>query len=448
MNDLYDILITGGLLITMSEDMKILENAVIGIRDGRIALIETFKKDSTPSYRAKEIINATDCLVMPGLVNTHTHLPMVCFRGMADDLPLMEWLANHIWPAESKHVSREMVYAGSMLAMAEMILSGTTTFCDAYFHESSVANAAMDSGMRGILCQGFIDLPTPNEQSQMTEVAERFLNKWQGKSPLIIPALACHAPYSCSPATLTCIKDAARKAGVPYTIHVSETKEEVSISRERYGKWPFAHLRDLGVLDQQTIAVHCNWLVEEEMDIIRAYNVRVSHNPESNLKLAAGIAPIPKLLRKGVIVGLGTDGAASNNDLDLFGEMDMAAKIHKVVEMDPTVMDAVTVLKMATINGARVLGLDDRIGSIEVGKCADMIILDTTSPHWTPLFNPCSQLVYAASGADVKASIIGGKVIMRDRKLLTMDLPVVVKEVRNIAVHIAKDVSSQGLSFT
>ena len=442
MNETYDILITGGLLLTMSEDMKILEKSVIGIRDGRIVLIETFKKDNAPLYRAKETIDATDCLVMPGLVNTHTHLPMVCFRGMADDLPLMEWLANHIWPAESKHVSREMVYAGSMLAMAEMILSGTTTFCDAYFHESSVANATMDSGMRGILCQGFIDLPTPNEPSQMKEVAERFLNKWQGKSPLIIPALACHAPYSCSPATLTCIKDAARKAGVPYTIHVSETKEEVSIMKERYGKWPFVHLRDLGVLDQQTIAVHCNWLVEEEIDIICACNVRVSHNPESNLKLAAGIAPIPKLLRKGVIVGLGTDGAASNNDLDLFGDMDMAAKIHKVVEMDPTVMDAVTVLKMATIDGARVLGLDDRIGSIEVGKGADIIILDTTSPHWTPLFNPCSQLVYAASGADVRTSIIGGRTIMRDRKLLMMDLPVITKEVRNIAAYIAKEFSS------
>jgi 5-methylthioadenosine/S-adenosylhomocysteine deaminase len=226
--------------------------------------------------------------------------------------------------------------------------------------------------------------------------------------------------------------------GVPYTVHVSETKEEVSIIRKRYGKLPVAHLRDLNVLDRRTIAVHCNWIEEEEMDILSAFDVRVSHNPESSLKLAAGIAPIPKLLQKGVTVGLGTDGTASNNDLDLFGEMDTAAKIHKVAEMDSTVMNARTVLNMTTIDGARVLGLDDRIGSIEAGKSADIIILDTNKPHWIPLFNPYSQLVYAASGADVITSIIGGRVVMRDRKLLTMDLPMIMNEVRKIAAAIGK----------
>jgi 5-methylthioadenosine/S-adenosylhomocysteine deaminase len=442
MNAEYDILIAGGLLLSMSERVGIIENPVIGIRDGRIDLIETMKTDTGHSYRAKETLDATDCLVMPGLINTHTHLPMVCFRGMADDLSLMEWLQNHIWPAEAKHVNREMVYAASMLAIAEMILSGTTTFCDAYFYESSVAKAAMDSGMRGIVCQGFIDLPIPNDPSRITEVAERFIEKWQGKSPLLTPALACHAPYSCSPETLTSIKAVSTRAGVPYAVHVSETKEEVSIIRERYGKLPVAHLRDLNVLDRRTIAVHCNWLEEEEMDILSACDVTVSHNPESSLKLAAGIAPIPRLLQKGVTVGLGTDGAASNNDLDLFGEMDTTAKIHKVAEMDSTVMDARTVLKMTTIDGARVLGLDDRIGSIETGKSADIIILDTNKPHWIPLFNPYSQLVYAASGADVVTSIIGGRVVMRDRKLLTMDLPIIMKEVRKIAAAIGKDFST------
>ena len=442
MNTEYDIIITGGLLLTMSDDMKILENPVIGIRDGHIAFIETSQADTQNLYRAKETINAADCLIMPGLINTHTHLPMVCFRGIADDLPLMEWLQKHIWPMEAKHVSREMVYSGSMLAMAEMILSGTTTFCDAYFFESSVARAAMDSGMRGVVCQGFIDLPTQNESSNITAVANRFIEKWRTKSPLLIPALSCHAPYSCSPETLACIKDAARKADLPFTIHVSETRDEGSIIRKRYGKSPVIHLRDLGVLDDRTIAIHCNWLDEEEMDILRSFDVKVSHNPESSLKLAAGIAPIPKMLRKGITVGLGTDGAASNNDLDLFGEMDTAAKIHKAADLDSTVMDAETVLKMATKGGARVLGLEDRIGSIETGKCADIILLDMTAPHWIPLFNPYSQLVYAARGADVTTSIIGGRIVMRNRKMLTMDLPAVAMEVRKIAAAIAKERSS------
>lgn len=442
MNEEYDILVTGGLLLSMSDNVGIIENPVIGIRDGRISLLQTLQSSTRNSYRAKETLDATDRLIMPGLINTHTHLPMVCFRGMADDLPLMEWLQNYIWPAEAKYINREMVYVSAMLAIAEMILSGTTTFCDAYFHESSVARASMDSGMRGIVCQGFIDLPAPNDPSRIKEVAERFIEKWQGKGPLLIPALACHAPYSCSAETLTIIKDVARKADVPYTIHVSETREEVSIIRDRYGKLPVVYLRDLNILDKRTIAVHCNWLEEEEMDILGAFDVTVSHNPESSLKLAAGIAPIPKLLQKGITVGLGTDGAASNNDLDLFGEMGTAARIHKVAEMDPTVMDAVSVLKMATIDGARVLGLDERIGSIEAGKCADIIILDTNRPHWVPLFNPYSQLVYAASGADVVTSIIGGRMVMRERKILNMDLPVIMKEVRKITAAIGKDFSA------
>ena len=436
-NSEYDILITGGLLITMSKDMVILKDPVIGIRDGRIALIEKRQKDAAHSYRAKETIDVAGSLIMPGLINTHTHLPMVCFRGLADDLPLMEWLQNHIWPVEAKHVNREMVYAGAKLAIAEMILSGTTTFCDAYFYESSVAQAAADTGMRGIVCQGFIDLPNQSDPGKIKEVAERFIGKWQGKYPLIIPSLACHAPYTCSPETLSAVKDVARKADVLYNIHVSETRDEVSIIRERYGKSLVAHLRDLNLLDNRTLAVHCNWLDENEMDILQAHDVKVSHNPESSMKLAAGIAPIPRLMKRGVTVGLGTDGTASNNDLDLFGEMDTAAKIHKVTEMDPTVMDAKTVLKMATIDGARALGLEDRIGSIELGKQADIIILNATAPHWIPLFNPYSQLVYAASGADVNTSIIGGKTVMRDRKLLTMDLDSVTQEVRKIANQIS-----------
>jgi 5-methylthioadenosine/S-adenosylhomocysteine deaminase len=432
-NNRFDIIIEGGTLLTMSETMDVIDNPVIGIRDGKIAFIKRGDIDGGNSCTAKKVLCAHGSLIMPGLINTHTHLPMVCFRGLADDLPLMDWLHNHIFPAESKFVTREMVYRGAMLAIAEMILSGTTTFCDAYFYESEVARAAFDSGMRGVVSQGFIDFPEPTAPEKIADIAERFISKWQLKSPLIIPALACHSPYTCSPETLTSVKAAARRADVLYSVHVSETKEEVAIVRERFGKTPVQHLKDIDILDDRTLAVHCIWLHDYEMEMLHSLNVKVSHNPESSMKLAAGCAPIPIFIEKGIAVGLGTDGSASNNDLDMFREMGTAAKLHKVIQMDSTVMDAKTVLKMATINGAKALGLEDRIGSIEPGKFADLIIVDTKKPHLAPMHSYYSQLVYAASGADVKTSIIGGKVVMHDRELLLVDLPSIMQEVRSIA---------------
>ncbi len=436
-NNQFDIIIKGGTLLTMSETMDVIDNPVIGIRDGKIAFIKHGDIDGGNSYTAKKVLCAHGSLIMPGLINTHTHLPMVCFRGLADDLPLMDWLHNHIFPAESKFVTREMVYRGAMLAIAEMILSGTTTFCDAYFYESEVARAAFDSGMRAIVSQGFIDFPKPTDPDKIADIAESFISKWQFKSPLIIPALACHSPYTCSPQTLTSVKAAARKANVLYSVHVSETKDEVAIVKEKFARTPLQYLKDIDILDDRTLAVHCIWLQDYEIDILYSLNVKVSHNPESNMKLAAGCAPIPNFIERGIAVGLGTDGSASNNDLDMFREMDTAAKLHKVIQMNSTVMDAKTVLKMATINGAKALGLEDRIGSIEPGKFADLIIVDTKKPHLTPMHSYYSQLVYAASGADVKTSIIGGKVVMHDRELLLVDLPSIMQEVRSIAKSIA-----------
>jgi 5-methylthioadenosine/S-adenosylhomocysteine deaminase len=322
--------------------------------------------------------------------------------------------------------------------MAEMILSGTTTFCDGYFFESKIGEAAMQSGMRAVIAQGFIDFPTPDnpDSAQKTVVADKFLRQCQGLSPLITPAFFCHSPYTCSPDMLQSIKNAARNAGVLYLIHLLEQREEAEIIEKRYGKNPVAHLLDLGVLDEQTIAVHCNWLTTEDMSIFADLGVKVSHNPESSMKLAAGVAPIPEMLKRGITCGLGTDGAASNNDLDMFREMDTAAKIHKVMSLNPTVMNAETVLKMATINGARVLGQASRIGSIEIGKDADIILLDMNKPHLTPLYNYYSHLVYAASGADVKTSIIGGRIIMKNRKLLTIDVDEAMSSVHRIAANI------------
>jgi 5-methylthioadenosine/S-adenosylhomocysteine deaminase len=430
-----DIMIRGGILLTMADQPDIVEDPLIGIRNGRIAFVQPGAAGTMGQHAAREVIDASGSLIMPGLVNTHTHIPMVLFRGMADDLPLMNWLNNHIFPAEARFINRETVYSGSMLGIAEMILSGTTTFCDGYFFEGAVARAAIDAGMRGVVAQGFIDFPTPEKSTQVDQrvVAENFVDRWRGRSNLITPALICHSPYTCSPETLQTVKAVARDKGLSFLIHLSETAEEVSLILERYGKRPAKHLHDLDLLDPSTIAAHCIWLDEEELDLLAAGRVKVAHDPESNMKLAAGVAPVPAMLRRGIEVGLGTDGSASNNNLDLFGEMSMAARLHKAFAADPTVMKAEKVVQMATLGGASVLGLADRIGSIEAGKCADIILIDLKKPHLTPLYNPFSHLVYAASGADVVTSIIDGKIVMRDRRLLTIDLPAVMDEVRRIA---------------
>jgi 5-methylthioadenosine/S-adenosylhomocysteine deaminase len=436
-----DLLITGGTLLTMAAFSDIIEEPMIGIREGKIIFAEKKGNSSGAFPEAREIIDASGCLILPGLVNTHTHLPMILFRGLADDLPLMTWLNGHIFPAERRFINRETVYTASLLAIAEMILSGTTTFCDGYFFESSVARAAIASGMRGVVSQGFIDFPAPDrpDSSGHAVVAENFMKKWRDRSPLVTPALVCHSPYVCSPDTLRVIKAVSRSHNSLFFIHLAETREEVCLIKERYGKKPVHHLRDLDLLDEATVAAHCIWMEEDELDIIAQCGVKVSHNPESNMKLGAGVAPVPEMLRRGIDVGLGTDGCASNNNLDLFGEMGMCAKLHKVFSSDPTAMRAEKVVEMATLGGARVLGMADRIGSIAPGKCADIIMVDTKKPHLTPLYHPFSHLVYAASGADVSTSIIGGRVVMRNRRLLTIDLNEIIGTVRKIGKAIRKE---------
>ncbi len=438
MDQKLDIRISGGTLLTMASPGDVIEEPLIGIRDGKILFVERgpFAAGLTPE--AREVIDATGSLIMPGLVNVHTHLPMVLFRGLADDLPLTRWLTDHIFPVEGRFMNRDTVYAGSLLAIAEMILSGTTTFCDGYFFESAVGRAAIDCGMRGVIAQGFIDFPTPGQpdRSRHREQADKFVRKWKEPSPLITPSLVCHSPYTCSPDTLRTIKAVARKAGIPFQIHLAETRDEVDLIRERYGKKPVHYLRDLDLLDEDTIGAHCIWLEEDELDVLAKLGVKVAHDPESNMKLGAGVAPVPAMLGRGIAVGLGTDGCASNNNLDLFGEMGMCAKLHKVFTADPTVLPAEKVVEMATIGGARVLGMAGRIGSIVPGKWADIILLDLNKPHLTPLYRPFSQLVYAASGADVSTSIIGGKIVMRNRQLLTLDAGSAMAEVRRIAAEV------------
>jgi 5-methylthioadenosine/S-adenosylhomocysteine deaminase len=434
----FDLAIQGGTLLTLSPKMDVIEEATVGICGNRIAFV-----GSDRNVEANRIVDGAGCLVMPGLVNTHTHLPMVIFRGMADDLSLMDWLHHHIFPAEARFVNPDMVYYGSLLAMAEMIRSGTTTFCDGYFFENRIAEAALQCGMRGVLSQGFADFATPDHPNfeKMMKAADRFVRRWMLYAPLITPSFFCHSPYTCSPKTLVNVKKAAREAGILYLIHLLENRDEIEIIKKRFGKEPVGHLYDLGVLDAQTVAVHCNWLSSEDMALFADLGVGVSHNPGSSMKLAAGVAPVPEMLKSGICVGLGTDSAASNNTLDMFREMDLAAKIHKAVSLDPTVMSAQSIVQMATLGGAKLLGLQDVIGSVETGKLADLILVDLNQPHLTPLYHPYSQLVYAARGADVKTSIINGKLVMENRRLLTIDLDEAIRNVRRIAQNIMRSTS-------
>lgn len=415
----FDILIKNGTLLTMDKNNTRIENGCLGILGDTIAHIGS---QETIGLRAECEIDAGGGLVLPGLINAHTHAAMTLFRGLADDLPLMDWLNNYIFPAESR-MDADFVHTGALLACAEMILSGTTTFCDMYLFEDETAKAADQAGMRCLAGEVLYDFPSPNygPVAEGLRYTESLIRKWQDH-PLISIAVEPHATFTCSPDLLRSTYELASKYEVPLIIHLAETLHEVAEVTEKYGKTPVMHLDSLGVMNPRLIADHCVHLEEDDMQVLVERGVKVVHNPESNMKLASGIAPVPELLARGATLGLGTDGCASNNNLDLFSEMDTAAKLHKVKHMDPTAIDALTVLRMATIEGAKALGLDSITGSLETGKKADIIIIDTDKPHLTPLYNPYSHLVYAARGNDVSHSFINGRPVMENRNLLTLDI--------------------------
>jgi 5-methylthioadenosine/S-adenosylhomocysteine deaminase len=383
---------------------------------------------------AKKTIDGAGCLLMPGLVNTHTHAPMTLFRGLADDLPLMTWLNEHIFPAEAKSVNPEMVYWCSKLAAAEMILAGTTTVADGYFLEDRVAQAFADCGLRAVAAQGVIDFPAPGvpDPTQNITAAAQFIDDWQNRNDLVTPAVFCHSPYTCSTDTLKRAKDIARQKNVKLFVHVAETKAEVEQLQEQHGTTPVRYLDSLGILDRDTLCVHCVWLDEEEIAILAQRGTGVSTCPQSNMKLGSGIAPLKELLKKNIPVGLGTDGCASNNTLDLFREMDLCAKLHKVKELDPTALPAGQILQMATWRGAEVLGLQEKIGSLAPGKTADLVLLDLQQPHLQPFYSQ-DLLVYAANGADVSTVIINGRLVLENRRILTFDVQEVMERVRELA---------------
>lgn len=433
-----DILIQNGMILTFNADLTVIDNGYIAIQGDSIHCIGS---DPHPSIPASKIIDAEGGIIMPGLINGHTHASMTLFRGLADDLPLMEWLNGYIFPAESR-MDADFVYIGALLACAEMILSGTTTFCDMYLFEDHVAKAAAESGIRCLVGEVLYDFPSPNYGSIENGFVytEDLIRKWQDH-PLVSIAVEAHSLYTCSPNLLKTANSIAQRHGVPLIVHVAETLAELAELRNRYGKKPFEHLDSLGILGPHIIADHCVHLDDSEIERIVTHRVHVITNPESNMKLASGIAPVSRLISAGTTVGLGTDGCASNNNLDMFLEMDSLAKLQKIASADPTALDAVTVLKMATSHGAEALGFGNITGSIELGKKADIIVVNTRKPHLTPMYNPYSHLVYAANGADVQHTIINGRLVMEDRHLLALNLPQVLSRANDKAALVNQWIS-------
>jgi 5-methylthioadenosine/S-adenosylhomocysteine deaminase len=429
-----DLLVTNGHVLTLDEAGTEIEGGAVAVDGDRILAL-----GPAAGFKGWEIgrtIDAQGGLIMPGLINTHTHAAMTLFRGLADDLPLMTWLNDHIFPAEAK-LNPEMVKVGTTLGCAEMIRSGTTCFCDMYLFEGQVAEAAREAAMRAVVGEVLYDFPSPNYGpiEKGFQYTRDLIAQWKA-DPLITIAVEPHSPYLCAPELLQEAAALAQENGIPLVIHLSETRSEVATIEERYQKTPVGHLADLGVLGPRTVGCHCVELTEEDIALLKNSATKVAHNPESNMKLASGVAPVPQLLAAGVCVGLGTDGCSSNNDLDLFAEMDTAAKLHKVDHLDPTVASAEAVLAMATRDAARALGLGDQVGTLEAGKRADLIVIDTDKPHLTPMYNPVSHLVYSVKGSDVATTVINGRVVMEKGELLTIDEERVMAEARQAAEKI------------
>ncbi|KJS32996.1 MAG: S-adenosylhomocysteine deaminase [Desulfatitalea sp. BRH_c12] len=430
-----DLLVSNGTVITMDAAGTQIAAGAVAIADGTIKAAGPAAE--LDGWHAAQRIDACGGLIMPGLINTHTHAAMALFRGLADDLPLMTWLNDHIFPAEAR-LNADMVGIGTRLACAEMIRAGITCFCDMYLFEEAVAEVARQCAMRAVVGEVLYDFPSPNYGpiAKGFDYTARMLARWAGDA-LITVAVEPHSPYLCAPDLLTRAARLAADYQAPLVIHLSETTSEVAQIQERYHATPVGHLERLGILAPNLVACHAVVLTPADIALLAQHDVKVSHNPESNMKLASGVAPVPDLLAAGVCVGLGTDGCASNNNLDLFGEMDMAAKLHKVHRLNPTVMPAAAVLRMSTIDAARVLGLHHKVGSIEVGKRADLIVIDTDQPHLTPMYDPISHLVYAVQGSDVRHTIIDGRVVMQDRRLVTIDLAKTLSDARQQAGWIA-----------
>jgi 5-methylthioadenosine/S-adenosylhomocysteine deaminase len=440
-----DLLVVGGTIVTMDQTRRIIDDGAIAISKGRIVAIGP-RAEIERAYTSRQRVSGAGKVLTPGLINGHTHIPMVLFRGLADDIDLQEWLTKYIFPAEAKNVTEEFVRVGARLGLAEMIRGGTTTYCDMYYFEDAIADETAKAGVRGVLGETIIDFPVADNKTNAEGMAyvEKFVAHWKGNE-LIIPAIAPHAPYTVSEEHLKAVRAFADRTGVPIVTHIAETKREVDDMVKAKGASPVAYLDRIGFLNDRVIAAHMVWPQGNDIAILQRRGVGVVHNPQSNMKLAAGVAPVPRMLKEGVLLGLGTDGAASNNDLNMWEEMDTVAKLHKVFTGDPKVISAQQAFELATIRGAQALHLEKEIGSLEVGKRADLLIVDRDTLNQIPVYNIYSDLVYATKAADVETVIIEGRLVMRDRRLLTLNETAVKNEARAYRDKIMKSVGNSSI---
>lgn len=437
-----DLLVLGGTVVTMDQTRRVIDDGGIAVSQGRIVAIGP-RAEIESRYTSRQRVSATGKVITPGLINGHTHVPMVLFRGLADDLDLQEWLTKYIFPAEAKNVSEEFVRVGTRLGLAEMIRGGTTTYCDMYYFEDAIADETAKAGVRAVLGETIIDFPVADNKTNAEGMAyvEKFVARWKGHE-LIIPAIAPHAPYTVSEEHLKAARAFSDRTGAPIVTHISETKREVDDSVKAKGASPVAYLDRIGFLNDRVIAAHMVWPQGTDIAILKLRGVGVVHNPQSNMKLASGVAPVPRMLTEKVFVGLGTDGAASNNDLNMWEEMDTVAKLHKVFTGDPKVISAQQAFELATIRGAQALHLEKEIGSLETGKRADLLILDRDTLNQIPLYNVYSDLVYATKAADVESVIINGRIVMRNRRLLTLNEAAIKSDARTFRDKIIRSLST------
>jgi 5-methylthioadenosine/S-adenosylhomocysteine deaminase len=431
-----DLIIKGGTVLTMRPGAEPVPNGAVAIHQGKIVAVGP-APEILERCPAAQVLDAGDAILLPGFVNTHTHLAMSLMRGLADDLPLREWLEKHIWPTERILMNAQTVALGTRLAAAESLLAGVTCVCDMYFHAERVIEAVVQAGLRAVVPESLIDFATPScptpahALAMQRELLERFRNH-----PLVVPAVAPHSPYAVSAANLVKEAELAEEFGAPLITHLAETRWESEKIKAEKGVSPVAYLADLGILSERTVAAHCVHVSEEDLDLLAEFDVGVASNPVSNLKLSSGVAPVPQMLARGIKVGFGTDGAASNNTLDLLRDAQLASLVLKGISGDPTCMPARTVVEMLTIGGARVLGLADRIGTLEEGKRADVICVALDQPRTVPVFDPYSHLAYAARSADVKHVVVDGRVVVRDRALVAGDVDGLMAEVLGATAEI------------
>jgi 5-methylthioadenosine/S-adenosylhomocysteine deaminase len=430
-----DLAVVHCTLVTMDGTRRVLQDGAVAIQGDTIVAVDS-SAEIDSMYEPVKVIDARGALVLPGLINAHTHMSMSLFRGLADDLSLDDWLHKYIFPAESRYVTRDFVTWSTKLSLLEMLRGGTTV-ADMYYFEEEVAEATKAAGMRGVLGETLIGFPSPDSKTPAAALAytESFLKHWKG-DPLITPAVAPHAIYTCPEELLKDAAALARSNQAPLLIHVAEAPFEIEKSRQDHGLTTVQYLARIGLLGPNVLGAHCIWLDQADLQTLAHFGVGCSYNPSSNMKTAAGLMPAVELLAAGVAVGIGTDGAASNNNQDMFEEMNLAAKQQKFARMDPKTLSAVQVVEMATITGARALHLERQIGSLEVGKKADLIVVDTTAPHATPMYNVYSAIVYALKSSDVRTTVVGGKPVMEDRRMLTLDEPAILAKAAKYATEI------------